>query len=348
LRPEDFDYPLSVDRIAVEPASPRDAARLLVVGKGLEDRRIHDLPELLEPGDLIVVNDTKVRRARLFGHRPTGGKVELLLLRRTPGGEYESLVRAHKRLKPGETVALDGGLSATLFERPGGGAVWRVAITGGLGGSDVEEAIERVGHVPLPPYIKRPDRDEDRESYQTIFAKHVGSAAAPTAGLHFTPALLEQLGARGVQIARITLHVGYGTFAPVDAERIEEHRLLAEEFEVTEEAAEAIARRRGRLVAVGTTTTRVLESLARTGGIRPARGTTDLFLYPGCPFLAVEGLLTNFHLPRSSLLMLVSALAGRERVLAAYAHALVAGYRFYSYGDAMLVFREAQGAAGPP
>ncbi|MFI5401495.1 MAG: tRNA preQ1(34) S-adenosylmethionine ribosyltransferase-isomerase QueA [Planctomycetota bacterium] len=337
MRPEDFDYPLPADRIAVEPASPRDAARLLVVGKGLEDRRIHDLPELLEPGDLVVVNDTKVRRARLFGRRPTGGKVELLLLRRTPGGEYESLVRAHKRLKPGETVALDGGLSATLVERPGGNAVWRVAITGGLGGKDVEEAIERVGHVPLPPYIKRPDRDEDRESYQTIFAKHVGSAAAPTAGLHFTPALLERLGARGVQIARITLHVGYGTFAPVDAERIEEHRLLAEEFEVTEEAAEAIARRPGRLVAVGTTTTRVLESLARTGGIRPARGTTDLFLYPGCPFLAVQGLLTNFHLPRSSLLMLVCALAGRERILAAYAHALGNGYRFYSYGDAMLV-----------
>ncbi len=337
MRREDFDYSLPSDRIAAEPASPRDAARLLLVGAADGDRRIRDLPDLLEPDDLLVVNDTKVRRARLFGRRPTGGRVELLLLRRTPAGDFESLVRAHKRLKPGETVSMDGGLSATLLEREGG-AVWRVAIQGGPGGTDIEETIERVGHVPLPPYLKRPDRPEDRESYQTIFAARVGSAAAPTAGLHFTPALLERLEARGIRSARITLHVGYGTFAPVEAERIEEHRLHAEEFEVTEEAAEAITRRRGRLVAVGTTTTRVLESLARTGGIRPARGTTDLFLYPGCPFLAVDGLLTNFHLPRSSLLMLVCAFAGRERVLAAYAHALEAGYRFYSYGDAMLAF----------
>lgn len=309
-----------------------------MIGAAPSDRRIRDLPDLLQPGDLLVVNDTKVRRARLFGRRPTGGRVELLLLKRTPGGDFEALVRTHKRLKPGEAVSLEGGLSATLLERPQGGAVWRVAIIGGPGGGDVEEAIERVGHVPLPPYMKRPDRPEDRESYQTIFAAHRGSAAAPTAGLHFTPDLVERLGARGVGIALITLHVGYGTFAPVETERIEEHRLHAEEFEVTEEAADLIARRRGRLIAVGTTTTRVLESLARTGGIRPARGATDLFLYPGCPFLAVEGLLTNFHLPKSSLLMLVCGFAGRERVLAAYAHALAQGYRFYSYGDAMLVF----------
>ena len=261
--------------------------------------------------------------------------MELLLLRRQPGGECEALVRAHKRIRPGEEIPLEGGLKATLLERPQGGAVWRVRLEGE---GDVEETIERFGHVPLPPYMKRPDRPEDRENYQTIFAAHTGSAAAPTAGLHFTPALVEKLGARGVGIARITLHVGYGTFAPVEAERIEDHRLHAEEFEVTEEAAERIARRRGRLIAVGTTTTRVLESLARTGGIRPARGTTDLFLYPGCPFLSVEGLLTNFHLPKSSLLMLVCAFAGRERVLASYAHALEQGYRFFSYGDAMLVF----------
>jgi S-adenosylmethionine:tRNA ribosyltransferase-isomerase len=210
---------------------------------------------------------------------------------------------------------------------------------GGSGGGDLEAAIERSGHVPLPPYIRRPDRPEDRESYQTIFAARPGSAAAPTAGLHFTPALLDALRARGVGIARITLHVGYGTFAPVDAERIEDHRLHAEEFEVTEESARQITGRRGRLVAVGTTTTRVLEGLARTGGIRAARGTTDLFLYPGVPFLAVEGLLTNFHLPRSSLLMLVCAFLGRQRVLDAYAHALDHGYRFFSYGDAMLCFR---------
>jgi S-adenosylmethionine:tRNA ribosyltransferase-isomerase len=211
-----------------------------------------------------------------------------------------------------------------------------VRIEGGSGG--IEEAIERVGHVPLPPYVKRPDRPEDRESYQTIFAERVGAAAAPTAGLHFTPGLLNALAARGVGIARITLHVGYGTFAPIEAERVEDHRLHAEEFEVTEEAALAIAGRKGRLIAVGTTTTRVLESLARTGGIRAAKGTTDLFLYPGCRFEAIEGLLTNFHLPKSTLLMLVCAFAGKERVLSAYAHALAAGYRFFSYGDAMLVF----------
>jgi len=338
LRPEEFDYPLPADRIAAEPASPRDAARLLVLKDTLSDRHVKDLPDLLEPGDLLVVNDTKVRRARLFGRRATGGKVELLILKRLSGGEYETLARAHKRLRPGEEVPLEGDLVATLLERPEGGAIWRVRIEGGSGGTDVEETIERVGHVPLPPYVKRPDRPEDRESYQTMFARRLGSAAAPTAGLHFTPALLGRLEARGVEIARITLHVGYGTFAPVDTERIEEHRLHAEEFEVTEEAAEAIARRKGRLIAVGTTTTRVLESLARTGGIRPAKGITDLFLYPGCPFLAIEGLLTNFHLPKSSLLMLVCAFAGRERVLDAYAHALQAGYRFFSYGDAMLVF----------
>ena len=336
MRPEDFDYPLPADRIAAEPASPRDAARLLVLGERVEDRHVRDLPDLLLPGDLLVVNDTKVRRARLFGRRATGGRVELLLLRRHPGNEYEALVRAHKRIRPNEEIPLDGGMKATLLERAG--AVWRVRLEeGGSGGGDIEAAIERTGHVPLPPYIKRPDRPEDRESYQTIFATYPGSAAAPTAGLHFTPGLLERLEARGIGIARITLHVGYGTFAPVEAERIEEHRLLAEEFEVTEEAADRIARRKGRLIAVGTTTTRVLESLARTGGIRPARGMTDLFLYPGCPFLAVEGLLTNFHLPRSSLLLLVCAFAGRERVLAAYAHALAKGYRFFSYGDAMLV-----------
>jgi len=344
LRPDEFDYALPPERIAGEPASPRDSARLLVLGNGIADRRVRDLPDLLEPGDLLVVNDTKVRRARLFGHRATGGKVEVLLLKRHEGGEYEALARAHKRLRPGEVVPLDGGLIATLLERPGGGAIWRVRIEGGSGGEGVEETIDRVGHVPLPPYVKRPDRPEDRESYQTIFAEKLGSAAAPTAGLHVTPELLQRLGAKGVGIARITLHVGYGTFAPIEAERVEDHRLHAEEFEVTEEAAAAITGRRGRLVAVGTTTTRVLESLARTGGIRAATGTTDLFLYPGCRFEAIEGLLTNFHLPKSTLLMLVCAFAGKERVLDAYAHALREGYRFFSYGDAMLVWP----AAPPP
>ena len=341
MRLDDYDYALPPARIATEPVSPRDAARLLVLRDGgTEDRRVRDLPDLLEPGDVLVVNDTKVRRARVFGRRITGGRVEVLLLRREEGGHYEALVRAHKRLRPGELIALDGGLQATLVERPQAGAVWRVKIEGA---PDVEAVLERVGHVPLPPYLKRPDRPEDRESYQTVFAAHLGSAAAPTAGLHFTPGLLERLGARGVEIVRVTLHVGYGTFAPIEAERVEEHRLLAEEFEVTEEAAARIRGRRGRLIAVGTTTTRVLETLARTGGIRAARGRTDLFLHPGCEFAAIEGLLTNFHLPKSSLLLLVCAFAGRERVLAAYAHALEHGYRFFSYGDAMLILPAPRG-----
>jgi len=335
VKPEEFDYPLPADRIATEPAEPRDAARMLVL-KGPErlDRHVRDLPDLLEPGDLLVVNDTRVRAARLFGRRATGGRVEVLLLEREPWGAWSALVRANKRLRPGERLALDGGLAAELLERPEAGAVWRLRLGGA---DDIERVLEEVGHVPLPPYIKRPDRPADRERYQTIFARQVGSAAAPTAGLHFTPQLLARLDARGVGVARVTLHVGYGTFQPIDTEEVEAHRLPAEAFEVTEEAAAAIRGRRGRLVAVGTTTTRVLETLARTGGIRAAAGRTDLFLHPGERFLAVEALLTNFHLPQSSLLLLVCAFAGTGRVLEAYRHALAHGYRFYSYGDAMLI-----------
>ena len=320
-----FDYELPPDRIATEPADPRDSARLLALD-GLRDRSVRNLPDLLEPGDLLVVNDTKVVPARVFGRRATGGKVEFLFLRRD-----RALVKAHRRLRPGEVVETDGGLSVELVEKEG--AIWRLRVDG-----DVADVMERFGHVPLPPYIKREDRAEDREHYQTIFAAYAGSAAAPTAGLHFTPALLDALEQRGVGLTRITLHVGYGTFQPVDAEEVEEHRLHSEEFLVSEQAAAAIREREGRLIAVGTTTTRVLEALARTGGIRAASGSTDLFLYPGRRFEAIDGLLTNFHLPQSSLLMLVCAFAGTERVLAAYAHAIEAGYRFYSYGDAMLAF----------
>jgi len=327
-----FTYPLPPERIALEPADPRDSARLLVVGEDLQDRAVSDLPDLLEPGDLLVVNDTRVRRARLFGRRATGGKVEMLFLRDLGPGLHEALVRANKRLRPGERIEMEGGVVATLEERPDEDAIWRVRTEG-----DLAAALEAAGHVPLPPYIKRHDESSDRDRYQTIFARDPKSAAAPTAGLHFTPRLVERLKERGVETATITLHVGYGTFQPVDAEEVEQHRLHEEEFEVTEEAAGRIRNRRGRLVAVGTTTTRVLESLAAAGGIRAARGTTDLFLHPGKEFRAVELLLTNFHLPESSLLMLVCAFGGTERVLAAYRHAVEAGYRFFSYGDAMLV-----------
>ena len=329
-----FSYPLPPERIALAPVTPRDSARLLHVGKNLRDKRVFDLPELLEPGDLLVVNDTKVKRARLYGRRATGGRVEVLFLRELGAGSHEALVRANKRLRPGETIDLDGGVFGTLEERPDADAIWRVRIDG-----DLDAALAAEGHVPLPPYIKRDDTADDRDRYQTIFARDAKSAAAPTAGLHFTPELMRRLGARGIETATITLHVGYGTFQPVDVEEVEQHRLHEEEFEVSEQAARAINERKGRLVAVGTTSTRVLESLAATGGIRAARGKTDLFLYPGKQLQAIDLLFTNFHVPESSLLMLVCAFGGTERILDAYRHALAGDYRFFSYGDAMLVER---------
>ena len=327
-----FSYPLPPERIATAPVSPRDSAKLLVVGENLRDKRVFDLPELLEPGDLLVVNDTKVKPARLFGRRETGGRVEMLFLRQLDATSHEALVRANKRLRTGEQVGMDGGISATLEERPDGDAIWRVRVEG-----DLDAALKAEGHVPLPPYIKREDTLDDRDRYQTIFARDAQSAAAPTAGLHFTPELMDRLGARGIETVRITLHVGYGTFQPVDVEEVEDHRLHEEEFEVSEDAARRILGRKGRMVAVGTTTTRVLESLAATGGIRAARGKTDLFLYPGKQFRAIDLLFTNFHVSESSLLMLVCAFGGTDRILAAYHHALANDYRFFSYGDAMLV-----------
>jgi len=332
----EFDFELPPGRIALKPVTPRDSARLLVLGDELSNRRVRDLPGLLEPGDVLVVNDTRVKPVRIYGHRATGGKVEFLLLRREVDEIYEALLRANKRLRPHEVLEVDGGATAVLLERPGGGAIWRVRFEG------IERALERAGHVPLPPYIKRPDEPEDRRDYQTMFAERPGAVAAPTAGLHFTPDLVARLAERGVEIVRITLHVGYGTFQPIGTDDIEQHRLHAEDFEVTEEAARRILERRGRLVAVGTTTTRVLESLAATGGIRAAHGRTDLFIRPGHEFRAIDGLLTNFHLPKSSLLILVCAFAGRERVLAAYRHAIEEGYRFFSYGDAMLVLTKSR------
>jgi len=335
LRLAELAYDLPPDRIALEPATPRDSARMLVDRpEGREDRIVADLPDLLGPDDLVVVNDTRVRAARLFGRRATGGRVELLLLEREPGGVYRALVKANKRLRPGERIGTDGELVATLLERPHADAIWRVGFEGGAGGSGVDEILDRVGHVPLPPYIKRPDRPEDRERYQTVYARETGSAAAPTAGLHLTPALLARL-----DVVAVTLHIGYGTFQPVECERVEDHVLHEEEFEVTEEAAARIRACRGRIVAVGTTTVRVLETLHRTGGIRAARGRTDLFLHPGKSIAVPDLLLTNLHLPDSSLLLLVAAFLGVERTKAAYAHALAHGYRFYSYGDAMLAVR---------
>ncbi len=330
-----FDFDLPPERIAQAPVSPRDSSRLLVVSRAdgtLEDRTFRDLPGLLQAGDLLALNDSRVVPARIYGRRATGGRVELLFVGSEPGGARHALVRTNGSLRPGERLELEGSVAVTLLERPHQDAVWRVQPDG-----DLDGALERAGHTPLPPYIQRADTEQDRERYQAVYAREPGSAAAPTAGLHFTERLLAEVEAAGIGRAALTLHVGYGTFQPVQTERVEEHRMHAESFEVSEAAAAAIRERKGKLVAVGTTSARVLESLAAAGGMRAARGRTDLYLYPGRPFHAVEALLTNFHLPRSSLFLLVCAFAGRERMLEAYRHAIEEEYRFYSYGDAMLI-----------
>ncbi len=343
----DFDFELPAELVAQYPAPERSAARLLVLDRAAKSwthSTVAFLPRLLSPGDLLVVNDTRVFPARLLGRRvPSGGTVECLLVGRLDGDRWEALVHPGQKLKPGARVCFDGervSLSAEILDRRFHGRrtirLWRED------GGDLDEAIERIGHVPLPPYIKRPDAPLDRERYQTVYARNRGSVAAPTAGLHLTEAMLEELRARGIERAAITLHIGYGTFKPVRTERVEEHTVDAEWVEIGVDAAAAIAvakRQRRRIVAVGTTTTRALESaaLAGDGDVLPVSEPTDLFIYPGFRFDVVEALVTNFHLPRSSLLMLVCAFAGRELVLAAYRDAVARGYRFYSYGDAMLI-----------
>ena len=348
----EFDYELPAGRIALEPARPRDAARLLVHEIASDSTRhqlVRDLDLVLAPGDLLVVNDTRVRAARLIGSRASGGQVELLLLEREPaitGGAWRALARPASRLRPGEEVALEGGALTARFLARGPAGEWRLELRGEAGGPAGEEEIERHGRMPLPPYLGRPRGDDpwrelDRESYQTVFARERGAVAAPTAGLHFTPELALRLEQRGVSFARVTLHVGEGTFRPVTVEDTGEHRMHAERYELGEDAARAVnscRARGGRVLAVGTTSVRVLETCAEDSGlVRAQRGETALFLVPGARFRAVDALLTNFHLPRSTLLMLVAAFAGRERVLRLYAEAIERGYRFYSYGDAMLL-----------
>lgn len=352
----DFDFELPEDRIAQEPA-PRGESRLLVLdapaGSEERHRRVADLPEILRPGDLLVVNDTRVIPARVFGHRllddgTEGARVELLLIEPVDVDDparatvWDALVRPGRKARPGTvlrfpvegTLKADSKLKAVVLAKGEDGR-HRVRFTEPVG-----PHLESLGHVPLPPYIKRGDRPEDRERYQTVFARREGAIAAPTAGLHFTEELLERLSERGIERATVTLHVGIGTFKPVTAELVHEHRMDAERFVVSEETVEAIRRTRergGRVVAVGTTVVRTLESAADgEGGVRAGAGSTELFIVPGYRFRVVDVLLTNFHLPRSTLLMLVSAFAGRERVLDAYEEAVREGYRFYSYGDAMV------------
>lgn len=331
----DFDYHLPAERIAQE-AAPRGESRLLVLDREGPGRhsRIRDLPSLLRPGDLLVLNDTRVIPARLYGQRPSGGRMEILLIERRGEREWDALVKPGRRAQPGTVIGFDGGLSAEVIDkREDGRHLLRFS-------EPVEPHLDRLGHIPLPPYIHRADTPEDRERYQTVYARHPGSVAAPTAGLHFNEELLREIEAAGVEIARVTLHVGIGTFKPVSAERIEEHRMESERYEIGEETAAALRRAR-RVVAVGTTVVRTLESAARDGEVQSGSGSTALFITPGYQFRVVDALLTNFHLPRSTLLMLVSAFAGRERVLAAYEEAIRESYRFYSYGDAMLVERRA-------
>jgi S-adenosylmethionine:tRNA ribosyltransferase-isomerase len=342
----DFDFDLPESQIAQAPPE-RGTSRLLVLDRTSgtwRHQRIADLPGLLAAGDLLVVNDSRVVPARLLGHRdPSGGQVECLLLRHRGGDEWDVLLHPGQKMKPGTRARFGEGAQALELEVLSQHTFGRrtVRLRRGDGG-DVDEAIDALGHMPLPPYIKRPDSPADRERYQTVYARARGSIAAPTAGLHLTPELLAELASRGVERADITLHVGYGTFSPIRVDEIEAHRIDPEVFEVSAHAASAISRAQQdgrRVIAVGTTTTRTLESVAKEhrGRVEADAGETSLFIHPGFRFQVLGGLLTNFHLPQSSLLVLVCAFAGRELVLEAYRDAVGQGYRFYSYGDAMLV-----------
>ena len=341
MRTQDFDFALPEALIAQRPARPRDSARLLAVGRTLEDRVVRELPALLNPGDLLVFNDTRVLPARLVGRRGEA-KVEVTLLKQLGPARWQALARPARKLKAGDDIAFDAGLSARVDAK---GEAGEVTLAFQAPDAELLALLERAGGMPLPPYIRQGRGDaEDRADYQTVYARTVGAVAAPTAGLHFTPALIEALENRGVAQAFVTLHVGAGTFLPVKTEDPRDHRLHAEWGEVpatTVAAVDAAKRRGGRVVAVGTTSLRLLESAARLDGVlAPFQGETELFILPGYRFRIVERLLTNFHLPRSSLFMLVAAFAGVERIRDAYAHAVAERYRFYSYGDATLLTRE--------
>ena len=345
----DFDFELPPGLIAQEPAAVRGGSRLLSLDRAsgrVSHHQFSELPSLLRAGDLLVVNDTRVFPARLIGTRePGGGAAECFLVRPLEDDVWIALVHPGQRLKEGSRMRFKATAKAIALHAEVVGMHFHGRRTVKLtteDGSPVRDAIDAVGHVPLPPYIKRDDTAGDRERYQTVYARERGSIAAPTAGLHFTPELFSALDAKGVSRAMITLHVGYGTFQPVRVDRVEDHQVEPEWYEVSADAAAALtrAKREGRrIIAVGTTTTRTLESLKidPDGSVSPGRGETSLFIHPGHVFRLVSGMVTNFHLPKSSLLMLVSAFGGREHVLAAYREAVSKGYRFYSYGDAMVI-----------
>jgi S-adenosylmethionine:tRNA ribosyltransferase-isomerase len=333
----DFDYALPPELIAQHPASERSGSRLLD-GTGAQpaNRTFRDLPSLLQPGDLLVFNDTQVVKARLFGEKSTGGKAELLIERVLGEREVAAHMRVSKKPAPGAVLNMDGGFTARLEGRwpREDGPLFRFFLS-----EDPFDVMQRYGHVPLPPYIEHGDTAVDVERYQTVFAKNPGAVAAPTAALHFDEALLAQLDARGIERASVTLHVGAGTFQPVKTENIAQHTMHSEWYEVpaaTRDAIERVRARGGRVVAVGTTTVRTLESWAQSG---QASGDTSIFITPGFQFRVIDVLVTNFHLPRSTLLMLVSAFAGYDHIMSLYRHAVRERYRFFSYGDAMLLSR---------
>ena len=339
MKTSDFMYDLPEDRIAQTPAEPRDASRLMVLDRkncDIAHRVFRDVAEYLREGDVLVVNETRVIPARLIGERETGGACEVFLLKQLAPKKWECLVRPGRRMRPGAKASFGGGRLAceVLSVTPTGERVVGFTCSGAF-----EEALDELGETPLPPYIH--EKLDDRERYQTVYARLPGSAAAPTAGLHFTDELLARIRDKGVDVVRVLLHVGLGTFRPVKAEDIEDHEMHSEYFEVSEEAARRInaARERGgRIVAVGTTSVRTLESASDAGGkVLPKKGNTDIFIYPGYTFKAVDALITNFHLPGSTLIMLVSAFYGREKTLRAYETAVREGYRFFSFGDAMLI-----------
>ena len=336
MKKRDFHFDLPQQLIAQQPLERRSDSRLLQLPRGggvVADRMFRELPGLLEAGDLLVFNDTRVIPARLFGKKETGGRVEVMLERMLNDRECLAQLRLSKPLREGGRVMLEDGSSLELVGREG--SFFRLRASGQL-----SEILERHGHMPLPPYITREDTASDRERYQTVYARAPGAVAAPTAGLHFEQSTLDELEGMGVERAEVTLHVGAGTFQPVRAENIEDHEMHAEYLEVSVEVCDAVAHtkeRGGRVIAVGTTAVRSLETAAAGGQLEPYAGDSRIFIYPGFEFRVIDGLVTNFHLPESTLLMLVSALAGRDRVLAAYRHAVEERYRFFSYGDAMLI-----------
>lgn len=342
MRTEDFDYILPPELIAQQPADKRDAARLMTLDRqsgAIAEIGFSEATGLFRDGDLLVLNDTRVIPARLMGAKESGGRVELFLVRKLmlPGEIWQCLIRSSKPPRPGTLIRLPGDMTATVQDR-GDEETWSVSFTPEDG---FEDWLDRTGRMPLPPYIKRQADDHDRERYQTVFAREKGAVAAPTAGLHFTGELLQAIAGRGVEIVTLTLHVGLGTFLPVRVDDLFRHRMHREYFRISEGTAKAVNMRKkegGRVIAVGTTTTRALEQAAAGGGsIGAGDGEADIFIYPGYSFKIVDALFTNFHLPKSTLLMLVSAFAGKECLFKAYAEAVRRGFRFYSYGDAMFI-----------